>query len=105
MAAFPYTKQGITTKRMGVDITRAINGTARAKSWYTNIKHNFEVSLPMLTQQEFELLEAFISVNRATPVDLHYEPDGVAYPCIITSFDVSALGACKFAVRVSMVEL
>jgi len=108
MAAFPYTKQGMTSKRsplMGIDVARAINGSARAKSWYTATKCNFEIALPALLQDEVAAIEQFIEDNRAVPVDLHYEGDGKTYFCLITSYDMVPLGGCRFDVRVSMVEI
>jgi hypothetical protein len=108
MAAFPYIEQGIATKRsplLGVDVTRAINGAGRAKSWYVNTKSNFDIALPVLSQAEVALLEAFIEANRATPIDLHYEGDGKTYVCIISSYDLTPLGACQFAVHVNMSEI
>jgi hypothetical protein len=108
MPAFPYTKQGITTKQsqlLGIDISRAVNGSARGKSFYSVTKSNFDVSIPLLTQAELDALQQFIADNRATPVDLHYEGDGKTYFCIINGLDISPLGACRFQARVSMVEI
>jgi hypothetical protein len=108
MPAFPYTKQGVTTKQgqlLGVDVTRAVNGAARGKSWYAATKSNFDVSLPILSQAEVEDLQQFIADNRATPVDLHYEGDGKTYACIISGLDLVPLGGCKFQARVSMSQI
>lgn len=65
-----------------LDIDRAEDGTARARSFYTSDKHGIPLTHPRITAAEKATLAAFYAANRLIPFDYVSLTDGGTYSCL-----------------------
>lgn len=67
-----------------IDIDRAEDGTARARSFYATDKFKISIDHPDLTAAQKAVLDAFYSTNRLLAFDYVSVNSGLTYSCLFT---------------------
>ena len=109
MATYPSYQQHISSRaqlRDGVEIDRAGNGSARARSFWAAQKYEFDITHPSLTLAERDSLVAFHAANNFVAVDFVSEETRATHSCLFDGPPLfEPLGANMFRARVKLVEV
>jgi hypothetical protein len=84
-------------------IDRSVNGTGRARSFYTEAKGSIAVYLPALTQAEVDQLMAFFNTYMAEPFGIPWGCPEVLYSVIFVGApQVTPLGAGLYSASLNV---
>lgn len=108
MATYPSFGQLATTTDPYDDdirVDRAVDGTAKARAFYSGRKHHFVVK-HLLTSTDFATLLAFYDANRTIEVDFVWAQDGATYQCLFAGAPKTSFASGVYVdVEVTLVEI